>query len=372
MRAHVTLPGALFVALLLLVGAAALASANNLLYLIFAALLATFLVSGLVSRLGIAGLQLDVQLPEHISARFPTPVRIVLTNAKRLVPSFSIQVVGVEGSVFTTPIYFPFVAGGASLETATEVRFNRRGIHSGDSFEFSSRFPFGFAERRIRVLMNREVLVYPALHAQHGFEQLLADIAGESESPFQGRGHDFYRIRPYEPFESARHVDWRATAHTGELQVREFAREQEPLIAILLDLDVSDSTTERNWFDCAVEGCAYLAWEMSLRGARVLFRSQEWELLTPVQGDVYAILKYLALVQPRPGAGPLAHNVEPAVTIVFSIARERWTDSSWAGARILHPLCFPPISADPQADRADPPVYPGDGTSGVRWYRILH
>ena len=39
----------------------------------------------------------------------------------------------------------------------------------------------------------------------------------------RGRGHDFYRIRPYETLESARHVDWKATAHTRDLQVREYA-----------------------------------------------------------------------------------------------------------------------------------------------------
>jgi uncharacterized protein (DUF58 family) len=338
-RGRVTLAGFFYVLALLLTALAAFASANNLLFLILSAMAATFIVSGFISRLGIAGLELDVQLPEHISARRKTPARMVLRNTKKRVASFSIQVVGVEGSVFTTPVYFPLVAGGTEIETSVEVVFERRGIHRGDSFEFSSRFPFGLAERRIRVLMNREVLVYPPLHAQPGFAQLLAETAGESESPFQGRGHDFYRIRPYEPFESARNVDWRSTAHTGELQVREFAREQEPLINILLDLECDEKS--RPWFERAVEGCAYLAWEMAQRGARVRFRTQDWEILVPLEGDVYAILEYLALVESRFSSVPLEHRYEPSVTIVFTARPRRMEEGAWAGTRVLHPGCFP-------------------------------
>src|SRR5438270_6641202 len=33
-------------------------------------------------------------------------------------------------------------------------------------------------------------------------------------------------------FESARHVDWKATAHVRSLQVREFAREQEQTVEV--------------------------------------------------------------------------------------------------------------------------------------------
>jgi uncharacterized protein (DUF58 family) len=345
---RVTPGGVLYAALVLATGAAAFAAANNLLFLLLSLMLATVLVSGLISRLGIASLELDARLPDHVCARRRTPARLVLRNLKRRVPSFSIRVVGVEGSVFTTPVYFPLVRGGEELETAIEVVFERRGLHRGDSFQFSSRFPFGLSERRVRVLMNRDVLVYPALDPQPGYERLLAEIAGESESPLQGRGHDFYRIRPYEPFESARHVDWRATAHTGALQVREFAREQDPLIVIVLDLYVG--LDQRAWFERAVEGCAFLAWRMSERGARLHFRTQDFELMTPAEGDVHAILKYLALVEPRARELAPKRNREPAVTIVFTADPERLDSSAWAGARLLHPGCFPsePDNAGPR------------------------
>ena len=96
---RVTLGGALYGCLVLATGVAAFRAANNLLFLLLALMLATMLVSGLIGRLGIAGLELDAQLPDHICARRRTPARLVLRNVKRRIPSFSIRVVGVEGSV---------------------------------------------------------------------------------------------------------------------------------------------------------------------------------------------------------------------------------------------------------------------------------
>ncbi len=332
---RVTATGLVFLVAVALTGFAAFASANNLLFLLLAAMLAALLVSGFVSRIGLAGLELDVQLPDHNCARRAIPARVVLRNVKRWMPSFSIRLVGVEDSVFTTELYFPVVPAGAALTTSVDVRFARRGIHRQDSFLFSTRFPFGFAERRARVVMKREVLVYPALDPQPGFEQMAAEVTGEAESPFRGQGHDFYRIRPYEPFESARHVDWRATAHTGDMQVREFAREQDPLITLFLDLEVPRHHDA--WFNYAVEYCAFLVWHCAQTAARIRFRTQDFECLLPVEGDVYGILKYLALVECRHRAEPLRNLEEDSVAIVFSASAERLEDSGWEGARMVVP-----------------------------------
>ena len=332
-RERVTWTGVVFLTALALVGFAAFASANNLLFLLLAAMLATLLVSGFVSRLGIAALELDVQLPDHISARRKVPAKVILRNVKKLAPSFSIRLQGAEESVFTTELYFPVVPGGASLETTVDIRFARRGLYAEECFLFSTRFPFGFAERRTRVTMKHDVLVYPALEPQPGFDHLVAEIAGDAEELFRGRGHDFYRIRPYEPFESARHVDWRATAHTGALQVREFAREQEQLITLFLDLETPPGLEE--WFERAVECCAYVAWQFAARGARIRFRTQDFEVLAPVENDVYAILKYLALVECRRRAAPLRNLEERSVPVIFSASAQRLKDCGWDGARIL-------------------------------------
>ncbi len=107
-RYKVARGGVLFALAVLLVGLAAAVSANNLLFLIVAAMLATFLVSGLISRLVLAGLELELLLPEHISARRKASGRLLLRNTKRWMPSFSIHAAGAGGDpILEDALYFP-------------------------------------------------------------------------------------------------------------------------------------------------------------------------------------------------------------------------------------------------------------------------
>ena len=65
LRQRITASGLAYFATLLIIALAAFLSANNLLFLILAAMFSTFLISGFISRLGLAGLELDLVLPEH-------------------------------------------------------------------------------------------------------------------------------------------------------------------------------------------------------------------------------------------------------------------------------------------------------------------
>jgi uncharacterized protein (DUF58 family) len=345
-RQQVTRLGLLFTMTCVLVALAAFASANNLLFLILALLLSTLLVSDFISRLSLAGLELDFQLPEHICAGRKQIGRIVIRNTKGWMPSFSIHLTGSSESGLSAPLYFPVIPGGARVEEAVELYFARRGSYRQNSFRFSTRFPFGFAERRISVLLRREVLVYPSIDAQPGFEDLLISLQGEIASFYRGLGHDFYRIRPYEVLESARHVDWKATAHTGDLQVREFARDQEQTVAFFLDLNVPAS--EAAWFESMVDCCAFLAWNMSQRGSRVRFCSQEVDWQLPEEANVYTILKYLAVVSARQGKTLSASNERNVFQIVFSASPERLAEAGWelggSNVRLLTPAATLPAS----------------------------
>lgn len=326
--------GVVFVSALLAVAAAAVITANNLLFLILAAMLSTLMISGLISSLSLAGLELDFLLPEHITARRPVRARAQVRNLKRWMPSFSIHLEGRHEQAVSSPLYIPLLPGGTRMELPVEIRFERRGLHRGGSFVFSTSFPFGFLERSASVSLGTQVLVYPPVEPQPGFEELLASVRGELETQSRGRGQDFYRIRPYEPFESARHVDWKATAHTGELQVREFAREQERLLEIYLDLDVPHG--HEPWFEKAVECCAFLIWRLSERAARIRFRTQLYEILLPEMGDACEVLRYLALVQPFRGRAPEPRADEECSRMLFSIQPEaRLRELGWREARIV-------------------------------------
>src|SRR5512139_527441 len=87
LKERITLAGLGYVLAVALTAAAAFVSANNLLFLLLAAQLAGLLVSVFISRLGLAGLELDIELPDHIAARQPVPVKLTLKNLKSWMPS---------------------------------------------------------------------------------------------------------------------------------------------------------------------------------------------------------------------------------------------------------------------------------------------
>lgn len=338
-RHQVTRLGLLFTLTCVLVSLAAFVSANNLLFLILALLLATWMVSGFIGRLSLAGLELDFLLPEHLCAGRKLMGRVLIHNTKRWMASFSTHVAGSSESGLSQPLYFPVIPGGGRIEAPVELFFSRRGAHRQNSFRFSTRFPFGFAERRISVRLMRDIIVYPSIDPQPGFEELLISLQGEIASFYRGQGTDFYRIRPYEAHESAHRVDWKATAHTGDLQVREFALEREQAVAFFLDLDVPSS--QALWFESAVDRCAFLAWNLSQRGSRIRFCTQEVDWQLPEEGDVYTILKYLAVVSPRQGRRLAVSQDRNVFQVVFSASPERLAEAGWqlegSNARLLTP-----------------------------------
>ena len=353
-RQQITRAGLVYSAVCLLVALAAFVSANNLLFLILAAMLSTLMVSGFISRLSLAGLQLDFILPEHIPAQRRLQGRVVVRNVKSWMPSFSIHLTPTDASSVSPPLYFPMIPAGAAVNGPVEVFFPRRGLYRESNFRFSTRFPFGFAERRIQMNMGRDLVVYPPVDPQPGFEDLFASIAGELEAYARGPGHDFYRIRPYESFESARHVDWKATAHVGDLQVREFAREQELAVEMWLDLDVAPGQEE--WFERAVGMCAFIAWRLTERGARFRLCSQDFDARVPEEEDVYTILKYLALVAPARGKALPPPDNDVLFRIIFSAAPERLASSGQEMAGLRVRLAGPDAFAVPGADNVSVPA----------------
>lgn len=331
-RYRVMRAGLLFMFALALTGAGAFLSGNNLLFLVFAAMMALLLVSGFISRLVLSGLELELLLPENVSARMPAAARVRIRNLKRLTPSFSIELAGQSDAahdapaILTNPVYFPLIPGRATIEAPVTVVFPYRGRHKENLFSISTKFPFGFLRKSTRVALRRETIVFPALEPRPGMEILLDSLTGELETNVRGEGQDFYRVRPYEPQDNARHVDWKSTAHAGELQVREFTRDQQGVVEIFFDRHIGESdSAQRQRFEELVEDCAWVVWQLADRDARIWFRSQRFALALPEEGEIYDLLKYLALVEPLLGGNgdPAEFAFEdPSLHVVFSLQRD--------------------------------------------------
>ena len=96
-------------------------------------------------------------------------------------------------------------------------------------------------------------------------------LAGPYRSAFQGRGMDFEEVRPYQPGDDVRRIDWRVTARTGVAHIKVFREERERPLWLLVDAGPAMHFGTRCAFKSVVaaRAAALLAWSAIERGDRV-------------------------------------------------------------------------------------------------------
>ena len=247
---HIPNAGLLFFALILLVTILSLSSGNNLLYLLLAALLATMFVSWVTSRLNLNRVTVSIRFPNHIFAGESAPFDLTVTNRKRLLPAFSLTVAMSEQDSeaaakakenqanLTELVYLPIAPARAQARARIERGFAKRGVYPVNGFIIHTRFPFGFIEQRRRLEADGEIVVYPEPRPLDEFRHALPLLQGRVESRTKGSGSDLYAIRQYLSSDHHHHIDWKATAKTSRLMVREFTRDDDWRVTILFDARV--------------------------------------------------------------------------------------------------------------------------------------
>jgi uncharacterized protein (DUF58 family) len=144
------------------------------------------------------------------------------------------------------------------------------------------------------VNLAREIVAFPVIEPTEQFLEVLPMVTGELASFVRGRGYDLHRIRDYMPEDSARHVDWKATARTGALKVREYSREDERRLRIVFD-NPAPGVLAPEVYERAVGLAASLAWHFHHEDVEVSFVAPGLE----PTADVFGFLRYLALVSPQ-------------------------------------------------------------------------
>lgn len=330
MEYRVTREGWIYAGGILLVALAALNTGNNLLFLILATLIAAILISGILSSITLSGISLRLELPEHIFAKQAVRAQVELCNEKRTLPSFSLRVEAVAGknspasAILETPIYFPYLRKHDHANLSVPMTFPRRGIYRQEAFRIVTRFPFGFLQKARRLNLSTEAIVYPSVEPTQELLEILPGLQGALESLSKGRGQDLYALRGYVPTDNARHVHWKASARLGSLMVREFTREDDCRVLLVLDphtatsaATLSDPASAESFirFERAVTLCAGLAWHFYERNAVLQFRSAGVRTpLAPAEENIFAVLQHLAIAQ------PLA--VDPSHALLSELAAE--------------------------------------------------
>jgi len=336
----VTAEGLFYLGIILVIVVAALNTGNNLLFIIVSAMLGAIVVSGTASAAMLRGLEVEAVLPGHVFAQRPVAARFRLRNVRRWAPAFSVslgplkrgrgaQKLRWERSVFSfppdrprerqwvrwpdlalrrvalvagnpiisQPVYFAYVPAQTTATADVELNFARRGRYQQEALGLATRFPFSFLIKTRRVPLRREIIVFPSIAPTDELLEILPMLTGEFEVFVAGRGHDLYRIREHMPGDSARHVDWKASAKSQSLKVREFTREDERRLRIVFDNPAPGALTSAT-YERGVALAASLAWHFAEENTQLTFAAPG----LAEGADLYGFLAHLALIAPAPSS----------------------------------------------------------------------
>lgn len=237
-------------AAVLLFGVAAIGSAPALLYptglLLGLVILAVVFVAG-----GHSKVQVDrVFSPQVVDPGQVVRARLVVANAASMsrpeaqwVDHLPSVVAGrAEGLL---PALGPVGTPDSKVSTTFTLQSSTRGHHPVGPLLIRLRDPFGLVERsrsfgdvhRLTVLPRRYRLdpIRPA--GSHD------DGATRPAPQHAGAGENDVIARPYTPGDAMKRLHWKATAHRGELMVRQEEQHLDPRAAVLIDLDAASQGT---------------------------------------------------------------------------------------------------------------------------------
>jgi uncharacterized protein (DUF58 family) len=133
-----------------------------------------------------------------------------------------------------------------------------------------------------------------------------SSFAGEYHAVFKGRGMEFDEVRPYQPGDEVRTIDWNVTARTGDLFVKRYVEERELTVMLLVDASASGQFGTVNRFkrEIAAELAAVLAFSAITNNDKVgllVFTDQIELYITPRKGrrHVLRLIRDLLAFQPQ-------------------------------------------------------------------------
>jgi len=149
-------------------------------------------------------------------------------------------------------------------------------------------------------------------------------LAGDYRSAFSGLGSELFQVRPYEPGDDVRRIEWNVTARTGQTHVRVELAERVLVTWLVMDASASMrfGTADRRKADVAEGVALAIGTAATRRGNRlglVAFGAGDPRYRRPRQGRRALLLTLEALRETPRGSGRLAD----ALTLVDALALQR-------------------------------------------------
>jgi uncharacterized protein (DUF58 family) len=203
--------------------------------------------------------------------------------------------------------------------SSLSARADRRGLYRGLELRLSTTYPFGLFRRRRTLSLGTSLVVTPSLRRLRAVTFESPAASGSHSTRRLGDGADLLNIRDYTTQDDARRIDWRASARLDRPMLREFEREQERSLEVLLDERAAGSAWREGFEELVSMAASILGFceEKGIEGRLVVLDASGG---TRSLAGRDAMI-HLATVQARHDAPPLPVSVQPAAAprIILSL-----------------------------------------------------
>jgi len=229
----VTREGKWIIGITLLLGAGAVNTGNNLLYLVLSLCISVIAVSGILSEWNLQGVSVRRHFPAELTLGEAMPLRLEVHNGKRR-SALHIEVGELvdDPSLEARPGYLLQLAPREVGQAFAQLRAMRRGPIATVGLQIATAYPFGFA-RKVRLHDTPAFLLSLPNVAHVDMPRLGMHARGTLDLGRKaGQGDAFRALRDARAGDSLRDIHWKVSARRERLIAREWEAEASRLCLV--------------------------------------------------------------------------------------------------------------------------------------------
>lgn len=264
--------GRYYLYMLIIITMAALNARTNLLHLFVGFLIILLFASWRLSRSNVRNISLLIEAPHEIFAKSPLSIRYLFSNHTNY-DKFGLEV---KDEITKQTFGITTIPSQSTISLYSNISFPQRGVLTWKHIKLTSEFPFSFIIQNYKLLIENTLLVLPK-PLKYSSIKLPTHASMFREGSFSSitrtASQDFAGLREYHTGDSHKSIDWKATAKSNKLIVKEFEEDLPSGVSILLDLPDTGYEEDRakDFFEKSITLAASMVWEIAHQGYLILF-----------------------------------------------------------------------------------------------------
>jgi uncharacterized protein (DUF58 family) len=220
----------------LVLGVAAIATGNNLLFLMLGGMLGLIALSGWMSERSLRHVEVSRRVPVGVFVGQPALIVYEVARPRGRTPSFALEI---SEAGLAERAFVPLLEARGTARPRLAHTFAVRGVHQLDRIVLSTGFPFGLFSKERDIREEGEVVVWPRVdrvvrELRSGGTRHPRSASAWALAP--GARGEFRGLREYRPGDDPRDVHWRSSARRVSPVVREYERDGGDTLWLCLDL----------------------------------------------------------------------------------------------------------------------------------------